>query len=385
MHRPLRDQPRVRRLRADRRALRRPAAIEDRAGVRRALAPGSELDGVVGLELSRGAGDLAYRNRAKLAVARVDGATQNRALSTRHESIVDLAECAVTSRCSVARSTRFAAGSTRIDSRVRTARCSTSISARAVGGRWHLTLGRRRRALRSGDAAARRAESPFVPRSTASPSTSVIRSSSYPMGAITRVVRGSDTFDAARPRRARAARSPSGTGGRLLSRSRPRCFPTIHRRMRVHLGSDGPLYDLYCGVGVHGLMIERAVERPRIRASSGSRSPGRRSAAARANATRLGDRRALSLPAASRPLLAGELESRSSTALRAQPGARGLSRRGPRFAPRRRRRAHRVSVVQLRKRSRAISRSSSPAAACASPRCSRSISCPKPIMSRRSR
>jgi 23S rRNA (uracil1939-C5)-methyltransferase len=32
-------------------------------------------------------------------------------------------------------------------------------------------------------------------------------------------------------------------------------FPQIHRRMREHLGDEGLLHDLYCGVGVHGLML----------------------------------------------------------------------------------------------------------------------------------
>ncbi len=81
--------------------------------------------------------------------------------------------------------------------------------------------------------------------------------SSYPMGETTRVAHGGDTFDAPIP----------GDRGDLVSFAVPvsgffqvatSLLPQIHRRMRAHLGEDGALYDLYCGVGVHGLMIERA-------------------------------------------------------------------------------------------------------------------------------
>jgi 23S rRNA (uracil-5-)-methyltransferase RumA len=110
--------------------------------------------------------------------------------------------------------------------------------------------------------------------------------SSYPMGDTTRVVVGGDTFDA----------PLFDEGGELASFAVPvsgffqvatSLLPEVHRRMRAHLGDDGALYDLYCGVGVHGLMVERDRE---------ARSPGivgieestPACAAARANADQFG-------------------------------------------------------------------------------------------------
>ncbi len=110
--------------------------------------------------------------------------------------------------------------------------------------------------------------------------------SSYPMGEATHVVSGGDTFDA----------PLSGEGGELASFAVPvsgffqvatSLLPEVHRRMRAHLGDSGVVYDLYCGVGVHGLMIERdrAVRSPGI---VGIEESMPACAAARANADRFG-------------------------------------------------------------------------------------------------
>jgi 23S rRNA (uracil1939-C5)-methyltransferase len=135
--------------------------------------------------------------------------------------------------------------------------------------------------------------------------------SSYPMGETTHIVSGGETFDA----------PLSDEGGELASFAVPvsgffqvatSLVPEVHRRMHAHLGDDGALYDLYCGVGVHGLMIER--DRP-------ARSPGivgieespAACAAARANAERFG------VPAR---YLAGRVEDRLAGALAEQASTR---------------------------------------------------------------
>ena len=135
--------------------------------------------------------------------------------------------------------------------------------------------------------------------------------SSYPMGEATRIVHGVETFDAPIP----------SERGDLVGLAVPvsgffqvamSLLPQIHRRMRAHLGDGGVLYDLYCGVGVHGLMIERADQAgsPGIVGIEESKSA---CAAAAINAERL------SLKAR---YVAGRVEDRIADMLASRPATR---------------------------------------------------------------
>lgn len=82
--------------------------------------------------------------------------------------------------------------------------------------------------------------------------------SSYPLGRRTLPVDGGEHFDAPLPTAegGEVAMAVPISGFFQVSTA---LLPEVHRRMREHLGGGGPLYELYCGVGVHGLMVERDV------------------------------------------------------------------------------------------------------------------------------
>jgi 23S rRNA (uracil-5-)-methyltransferase RumA len=196
-----------------------------------------------------------YRNRAKLAVAQSGGAVRIGLYQRGSNRIVDLAPCVV-QRPVLQRaiedvrrwlaSSRLAAPSGPV----------FYVDLREVtGGRFHATFVAAERDERAADI-------PFDELCTMSPQIAGIAvnfgnpDSSYPMGETTRVVSGGETFDAPLPdgRGGDASFAVPVSGFFQVATS---LLPEVHRRMRGHLGNEGVLYDLYCGVGVHGLMIER--------------------------------------------------------------------------------------------------------------------------------
>lgn len=251
-----------------------------------------------------------YRNRAKLAVAGSGGVVRVGLYQRGTNRIVDLAPCVV-QRPVLQRGLEH----------VRHWLASHGLAApegpvfyvdlrEMSGGRFHATF-----VVAANDA--RAAHIPYDDLFTACTELGGIAvnfgnpASSYPMGEATRVVSGGETFDA----------PLSDESGELASFAVPvsgffqvatSLLPEAHRRMRAHLGEDGALYDLYCGVGVHGLMIEwdRATRSPGI---VGIEESTPACAAARANADRFG------VPAR---YLAGRVEKLLDTALAAQTATR---------------------------------------------------------------
>jgi 23S rRNA (uracil1939-C5)-methyltransferase len=135
--------------------------------------------------------------------------------------------------------------------------------------------------------------------------------SSYPMGATTRVVGGCDTFDAPLPDvRGGIVRFAVPVSG--FFQVATSLLPEAHQRMGVHLGDEGVLYDLYCGVGVHGLMIERT------RAPSSAGVVGIEEASAACDAARVNAERF----AVDARYIAGRVEDRLMGALAEQPATR---------------------------------------------------------------
>lgn len=108
------------------------------------------------------------------------------------------------------------------------------------------------------------------------------RSSYWADGAV-RVLRGPGRIEVP---------APDSVGGRLLVpvggffQAAPRALDPVHRRMRAHLApAGGPLVDLYCGVGLHGLALAGPGE-----FLVGIETSASAVAAARENAGRLGVR-----------------------------------------------------------------------------------------------
>lgn len=149
-------------------------------------------------------------------------------------------------------------------------------------------------------------------------------SSSYAMGETTSVAAGAGTFEALVP----AANREAGVafvvpvGG--FFQVATSLLPAIHARMRSHLDCDGPLCDAYCGVGVHGLMIERARSDPDAFVLGIEESEAATSAA-RTNAQRLGIA-ARYVRGRVEDLLAGELESRPLRRVVLNPARAGCRR-----------------------------------------------------------
>ena len=251
-----------------------------------------------------------YRNRAKLAVADSDGVVRLGLYRRGTNRIVDLAPCVVQRPV-------LQGG---LES-VRKWLASRRLAAPAgpvfyvdlremTGGRFHATFvvaerDERAAQIRFDELRAMCPEVGGIAVNLGNPD------SSYPIGMTTRGVSGGDTFDAP---------FPDGRGG-VTSFAVPvsgffqvatSLLPEVHRRMREHLGDDGVLYDLYCGVGVHGLMIEK--DRGGTSAGIvGVEESTPACGAARTNAERLG------IPAR---YLAGRVEDLLSASLAEQPATR---------------------------------------------------------------
>jgi 23S rRNA (uracil1939-C5)-methyltransferase len=256
--------------------------------VRTALRAHAELDALADTVVGRclAAEDrLAYRNRAKLAVLQIEGETRIGLYRRATNVVVDLAECAVTStvlRRAIASLRRWLD----VHRLARPAGPVFYVDLReSVGARWHLTLV-------VDDARFDPAALPLDDLCVACPELVGVAAnfgdsaSSYPMGSVTRVIRGPDTIEMTLPVEGGDEVTVGVPVGGFFQ-VRASVLPSIHARMRAHLGSDGPLYDLYCGVGVHGLMIERRSTDP-DRCVVGIEESSAAVAAARANAARLG-------------------------------------------------------------------------------------------------
>lgn len=260
-----------------------------------------------------------YRNRAKLAVSETDGAVRIGLYGRGTNRVVDLAPCVV-QRPVLQRGIEGVRRWLR-DHRLAWPRGPVFyLDLREVSGsRFHATVvvaAREDRATRL----------PFDELHATCPDLVGVAvnfgnpDSSYPIGAKTLVITGGATFDAP---------LPDGDGG-IATFAVPvagffqvavSLLPDVHRRMRAHLGYEGPLYDLYCGVGVHGVMVER----DRGNASAGIvgiEDSADACAAARANAERFGVR-ARYLEGRVEDRLPAVLAERSGTRFVLNPGRSG--------------------------------------------------------------
>jgi len=197
-----------------------------------------------------------YRNRAKLAVAARDGELRIGLYERGSNRIVDLAPCRV-------QGARIGEAVRAVRSWIASHRLAAPAGPviyvdvrEAFGGAVHLTVV---------VDAARCAEAALPYEALDSSPVSIVgvalnlgdARSSYPIGEVTRVVRGAETFEAPVPAEGgeTVALEVPATGFFQVSTD---SLPFIHATMRKHLGTEeGVLYDLYCGVGVHGLMIAR--------------------------------------------------------------------------------------------------------------------------------
>jgi 23S rRNA (uracil1939-C5)-methyltransferase len=108
--------------------------------------------------------------------------------------------------------------------------------------------------------------------------------SSYAMGPSTTCVRGGETFLASIPAGERSLSFEVPPAG--FFQVAPSALPAVHDLMAEHLAGAKALCDLYCGVGVHGLVIaSRAAEPTRV---FGVEESGPLADAARENAARMG-------------------------------------------------------------------------------------------------
>ena len=111
------------------------------------------------------------------------------------------------------------------------------------------------------------------------------RTSSFPMGPVTEVVRGPSTFSAPLPAaqgRPRTFEVPAAGFFQVA----PSALGAVHDLMAAHLAGAGTLVDLYCGVGVHGLVLASRADPTIPVAGIDSSEP--LVAAARVNAERMG-------------------------------------------------------------------------------------------------
>jgi len=205
----------------------------------------------------------AYRNRAKLAVAFQEGALRIGLHARGSQRVVDLGQCRVQRpnlKLALDRVRHWLG-------RYRLARPAGPVIyldlREATEDRCHLTL------VLDGDRTPLE-RLPLRKLADALPVLSGIAvnfgdaGSSYPMGPVTRTVMGPATFPA----------PLLCAGGETVVFDVPpagffqvaaAAMAEVHRRMAAHLGNEGRLYALYCGVGVHGLMVE---------GEAGAKSPG---------------------------------------------------------------------------------------------------------------
>jgi 23S rRNA (uracil1939-C5)-methyltransferase len=288
-----------------------------------ALGAHSELRGVDVSRCLEAPERLDYRNRAKLAVFASDGVLRVGLYRRGTNRVVDLAECVVTQpslRRSVASLRRWLA-----DFRLARPEGPVMVVDLRAGARdrWHLTLV-------VDDSSVDPRALPLESLAAANPDIEGIAvnfgdpSSSYPMGSMTSVLAGRGTFDAIVP-------VADGEAGVVFSvpvggffQVATSLLPTIHARMRSHLDCDGPLCDAYCGVGVHGLMIERARSDPDAFVLGIEESEAATSAA-RTNAQRLGIE-ARYVQGRVEDVLAAELESRPVRRFVINPARAGCRR-----------------------------------------------------------
>jgi 23S rRNA (uracil1939-C5)-methyltransferase len=226
-----------------------------------------------------------YRTRAKLAVAEIDGRVRIGLYRRGSNRIVDLAPCVV-QRPVLQR------GLERVRHWLTAGGLASPrgpvfyVDLREVsGGRFHATFVVPERDVRA-------EKIPFEDFAAACPEVAGIAlnfgnpASSYPTGPQSRVVSGGETFDAPLTEESGAVVSFAVPVSGFFQVATS-LLAEVHRRMRAHLGDEGLLYDLYCGVGVHGLLIER----PNNRVSKGivgiEESPSA-CAAARLNAASFG-------------------------------------------------------------------------------------------------
>lgn len=251
-----------------------------------------------------------YRNRAKLAVAEHAGLVRIGLYQRGTNQIVDLAPCVV-QRPVLQRgleSVRVWIGAHELAAPLGPV---FYVDLReVVGGRFHATFVVAERharvdAMPFDDLCAQCPELAGIAVNFGNPS------SSYPMGLRSHPATGGDTFDAplVDERGAPVSFAVPVTGFFQVATS---LLPEVHHRMRDHLGHVGVLYDLYCGVGVHGLMIESTRDRPSAGIVGIEEVPGT-CEAARFNAERFGLRARY---------VDGRVEDRLANALSEQPAKR---------------------------------------------------------------
>ncbi len=223
--------------------------------VRAAIRRYSELADLDVAECVAAPSRLAYRNRAKLAVAWEDGEVRIGLYRRGTNRIVDLGSCVVTEPALLQAVQRIRAWLARHDlARPRGPVFYVDLRA-CAGERCHVTLVVSERDLPTSSLSLE-ALAQSWPELVGVAINEGDPSSSFPLGSHTRVVVGADTFDARIP----------GEDGIDFDLAVPvggffqvaaSLLPDVHHAMREHVQGDRPLYDLYSGVGVHGLMVER--------------------------------------------------------------------------------------------------------------------------------
>jgi 23S rRNA (uracil-5-)-methyltransferase RumA len=220
-----------------------------------------------------------YRNRAKLAVAAHGGGVRVGLFHRGTNQIVDLAPCRVQRpvlQDALERLRRWLA-------RHRLARPAGPVFyldlREAAGGHCHVTL-----VVDGTEVDAE--ELPLDALAEGWPGLIGVAvnfgdaSSSFPLGPVTRIVLGESTFDVAVPVAGKFAVPPGG-----FFQAAPPALAAVHDLMASHLAGAGTIFDLYCGVGVHGLSVAgRPGGSPRVVGIEESASLVE---AARSNASRL--------------------------------------------------------------------------------------------------
>lgn len=223
------------------------------AAVRDALAAVCGLDTIEVLDCAPAPRRTAYRNRAKLAVLDSGERVDLGLFRTGSNRVVDLAPCRVQGEAGLATVERVG----RWLGRKRLAAPGGPVKhvdvREAAAGRAHLTLVLDRTLEESAELPVDelRAEAPELVGISVNVNPA---RSSYVFGPQTRTLWGERSFriEVAGPGGAPVAFEVPATGFFQVNVDP---LPVLHERMAQHLGADGPLLDLYCGVGLHGLML----------------------------------------------------------------------------------------------------------------------------------